>query len=70
LEVLEGVVDDEFEGSDLVAAVALVIADAADHALVDTLRLEADQVQHLSHVALTLRALRVFELFARHINSA
>ena len=65
-EVLLGVADDDFEGTDLVVAVLLVVADAADHALLDALGLQADDVEHLADVAAALRALGVSELLARH----
>lgn len=65
-EVLLGVADDELERTDLVVAVLLVVADAADHALLDALGLQAHHVEHLAHVAAALRALGVPELLARH----
>jgi hypothetical protein len=58
-EVFLGVVDDHFEGANLVVAMLFVVADAAYDALVDAGWLEADQVEDLTHVAVALSAFRV-----------
>lgn len=44
LEVLGGIADDQLQRADLVRAVLLVVADAADHRLLYALGLETDQV--------------------------
>jgi hypothetical protein len=66
LKVLEGVINDELERTDLVTAMALVVADTTNHAFVDALRFEADEVEHLSDVAFAFGALGVLELFTGH----
>lgn len=62
LEVLGGMADDQLQRTDLVGTVLLVVADAADHRLLDALGLEADQVQDLPHVAVALGAFGVVEV--------
>lgn len=47
-------------------AVLLVVADATDHALLDALGLQADDVEHFADVAAALRALGITELLVRH----
>lgn len=47
-------------------AVLLVVADATDHALLDALGLQADDVEHLADVASALRALGITKLLVRH----
>ena len=66
-EVLLGVVDDELEGFDLMGAMLLVVADAADDALLDALGLKADQVEGLPDMGASLGALGVLELLG-HIS--
>lgn len=65
-EVLLGVADDELERPYLMVAMLLVVADAADHALLNALGLKADDVQDLADVAAALRALGVMELLTGH----
>ena len=48
------------------AAVGFVVADTTNNAFVDALRLEADQVEDFSDVAVAFGALRVLELFTGH----
>jgi hypothetical protein len=66
LQVLLGVVDDEFQRFDLMFSMLLVETHAADHALLHALRLQADQVEDLAGVALAFGALWVFELQGHH----
>ena len=62
-QVVLGVVDDHFQGFDFVRFVLLVVAEAANDALLDALGLDADQVERLANVVPALLTLGVLEAF-------
>lgn len=61
-EVVFGVVDDDFEGFDLVIFVVLVVADAADDTVVDAVGFEADNVEDFSDMVAAFSAFGVPEM--------
>jgi len=66
IQVLLRIVDDQLQGPYFVVAVGLVVANAADNALVDALGLDADQVEHLTCMVVAFGAFGVVEL-VRHL---
>ena len=61
-QIFFGVVEQHFEGLDLMAFVGLGVAEIADDALVAAGGFEADEVEQFSAVLLAALALRVLEL--------
>jgi hypothetical protein len=49
-------------------AMLLVVADTTNDALLYAFWLQADHVEYLSDVALTLGALRIFEVLSQHLS--
>ncbi len=62
LEVLFGVINDEFEWLYLMLFVLVVVAHPTNHTFLNALGLEADKVEHFAYVLVAFGALGVFKM--------
>ena len=62
LEVLFGVINDEFEWLYFMLFVLVVVAHPANHTLLNAFGLEADKVEHFADVLVAFGALRVLKM--------